>query len=279
METKQTTQAPPAYQNNPFMIAVDGLNLLFKLAQSVAIFGIILCVLSLGGSYGGPSGDSASSDADSVADTLGAIPAEVWIIIGVIILIVVIGMFVIGVIISGIMDYTAAKLAQNKTVTLGEAFSGTMKNFGGYLWVRVIVAVKTFLWSLLLIIPGIVMAYRYSLAGVAFFADEKKGDAAVAHSLSLTRGAWLTTYASQTLFNLVTFGLVSSLLMPGTNGLLYRQYTALGDTPKPAAHGLSWLALFIPIVLLILAGLLLALLIYVLSSGGTAPTGSGAKLT
>lgn len=257
------------YQNNPFMIAIDGLNLLFKLAQSVAIFAIILCVFSVGSGFTSPNSSASETtlteDSEALTNSIASISPEMWAAIALALFIVLTGFFIIGSIISGIFDYTAAQLAKNRQVTLKEAFFGTIKRFGGYVWLRIIIAVKTFLWSLLLIIPGIVMSYRYSLAGVAFFAEDAKASDSVKRSLALTKGAWLTTYASQSLFNMITLGVAAPILTPGTTALLYRQYAA---TPgeKPPAHVLSWLALFIPFVLFFLFVLAVAVLLSVLAN-------------
>ncbi len=104
------------------------------------------------------------------------------------------------------------------------------------------------------------MAIRYTLAGVAFFDDRKhlKGNAAIKESLRLTKGGWLTTFSSNVLFNILTFGILSSVVTTGANTVLYRQFNALGDKPKPSAHWLSWVTLALPIII---AFLVLAMLI------------------
>lgn len=263
MNEAQSDQTPKAeYQNNPFLLALDGLKALFTLAKPVAILFVVLSILNALSGFVGPESPSEQAAADQqteeITNAFGSFGVETWILIGVIALIVAVGLFVIGCIINGIADYTASRLARNERVDLKTAFSATMKRLGGYLWLRVIIAVKTFLWSLLFIIPGIVMSYRYSLAGVSFFAEDLKANESVKRSLTLTKGAWLTTYASQMLFNFITFGFIAPLLMPGTPALLYRQFAATRDE-KPKAHILSWLTLIIPAILtvIVVLGLLI----------------------
>ena len=257
------------YENNPFLLALNGIQALFALAKPVAIFFLVLSVLNvLSGliDTGSPSDSAASErETDEFIKSVQSFSTDAWITIGVVAVVVFIGLFVIGAIINGIADYTASRLAKGKKSGLKEAFSATIKRLGGYLWLKIIVAVKTFLWSLLFVVPGIVMSYRYSLAGVAFFAEDIKAHESVKRSLVLTKGAWLTTFASQTLFNLITLGFIAPLLMPGTLALLYRQFTAQPDQ-KPAAHILSWLTLIIPIILAILLVLGLLLLAAALSN-------------
>ena len=262
--TSTTTPAAAkssAYENNPFFVATNGLDLLFKRAQTIGILLAILVGISALSSL--PSAFLPSNDqrqqtpAAQGSDATGfpSIPAEVWlIIVGVALLLVLVFSFV-GIVIRGLLDYTAANLAKDKQTTISEAFRGVFGNFWGYTWVLVIASVKTFLWTLLFIIPGIVMSVRYSLAGVAYFDKKLKGNESVKHSSALVKGAWLTTNASQNLLNIITLGIIQPLLVPGTNGILYRQLSAAGET-KPKAHVLSWLTLIIPLILgaLLLAG-------------------------
>ena len=267
MSNTSTTTAPEAsktntYENNPFFVATNGLDLLFKRAQSIGILLAILVGISALSSL--PSAFVPSNDPGQQApaaqgsDAAGfpSIPAEVWlIIVGVVLLLVLVFSF-IGIVIRGMLDYTAAKLAKDEPATISEAFRGVFGNFWGYTWVLVIASVKTFLWTLLFIIPGIIMSVRYSLAGVAYFDKQLKGNESVKHSSALVKGAWLTTNASQNLLNIITLGIIQPLLVPGTNGILYRQLSAAGET-KPKAHVLSWLTLVIPVVLgaLLLVGI------------------------
>ena len=261
--TTSTATKSGTYENNPFFVATNGLDLLFKRAQSI---GILLAILvgisalsSLPSAFIPPSNtnepSAPSTSHNGEAGAFPSIPVEVWLVIlGVALLLVLVFSFV-GIVIRGILDYTAANLAKDKQTTISEAFRGVFGNFWGYTWVLVIASVKTFLWTLLCIIPGIVMSVRYSLAGVAYFDKKLKGNESVKHSSALVKGAWLTTNASQNLLNIITLGIIQPLLVPGTNGILYRQLSAAGET-KPKAHILSWLTLIIPLVLgaLILAG-------------------------
>jgi hypothetical protein len=106
---------------------------------------------------------------------------------------------------------------------------------------------------LLLIVPGIVMAVRYSLSGAVFFDKKLKGNAATKESARLTKGGWLTTFASQSLMNIITLGIIELLLVPGTNSVLYRQFRdyEVHGVAKPKAHILSWLTLLVPPLLVL----------------------------
>jgi len=257
----------PEYQNNPFTIATDGISLLFNRAKPIAIVALVLVGLGLIG--GAPSGftgeynDSMSiSHPDAMAYKLHSVPVEVWIIVGIIALVIMLGFIVIGTFIAGIFDYTAARLADNKSVTLGEALKAVAARFFSYLWLQIVVAIKILLWSLLLIVPGIIMATRYSLSGPSFFRHQLGANAATKHSAAITKGAWLTTFGSFGLFNIITFGLIQAILQPGTSGLLQRQFDAYysAKLTKPPAHALSWLTLGLVIGLFLLAIVVIVLI-------------------
>ena len=271
--TQQTTVPDTKqYENNPFFIATNGLDLLFKKAQSIGIALAIIAGLSLLSSVPsyfvpGPSGQSepaatAASKADEAnfMNTISNIPAEVWIIVALVILLILTILVLIGTVIKGVTDVTSAHIANDKTITISQALREVFANFWGYLWVQVVMSVKVFLWTLLFIIPGIVMSVRYSLAGVVYFDKKLKGNASVVESARMTKGVWLTTFASQSLLNILTLGLITSILTPGTNAVLYRQFSKL-EEPKPRAHVLSWLTLIIPVILTILVLLLILLTI------------------
>lgn len=55
------------------------------------------------------------------------------------------------------------KLANNEDISVGNVFSGFNKT-GRALWLNILIAIFTFLWTCLLIIPGIIKQYAYSMA-------------------------------------------------------------------------------------------------------------------
>lgn len=278
----KTPTKASAYENNPFFVAINGIELIFKKAQTIAIILIVISGLSVLASIPStfvPSDDDYSGSSSSYmddeyssygdyrndVDDKASSPAAIAGIVGVIVIIAIIVLLIvafIGIVFSGISDYTAAQLSHGKDVPLGEAFRAVFANFWPYTWVLVVTGFKIFLWTLLFIIPGIIMAVRYSLSGVVYFDKKLKGNASVKESARLTKGLWLTTFASQSLFNALTLGFMELLLGPGTRAILYRQYVAVdaSGAPKPPAHILSWLTLVLPLTLFLLLILLLVLL-------------------
>lgn len=238
------------YENNPFFIASSGITLLFSLAQGVGVLFIILSVLGLFANLFSPGGsDGSSSDITSVFQGWGL---NEWLLFSGAVGIIGLAVVMITALFNGVGAYTSARMAQGESVAIGEAFRESFDKLWSFIWLQIILVVKIFLWGLLLIIPGLIMAVRYSLANVAFFDDTKnlRGNDAIKESLRLTKGAWITTYAATALFNILTLGAISSVISIGANAILYHQYEQTGDK-KPAAHWLSWLTLVLPFVLVV----------------------------
>ncbi len=280
MTKKATKQAD--YQNNPFTIAITGITLLFELARGVAFLFVGLSILGLFrpntpqddklseiAERASNAADPAASFSSQVANHFASWGPNEWLAAAGAVAIISLAAMLLGALFGGIEAYTSSRLAQGKPVKLSEAFRVAFDNLWSYVWLRIIIFVKTFLWTLLFIVPGIIMAVRYSLAGVAFYDESKnlRGNAAVKESLRLTKGGWITTFASQTLFNLITFGLIPNIVSTSVNSVLYRQFDKLGDK-KPDAHWLSWLTLFLPFLVFVFMIGLIFLLIAVIGLSG-----------
>jgi hypothetical protein len=178
-------------------------------------------------------------------------------------------LIMISALFGGVGSYTSYKLSQGESVKLSEAFRVAFDNLWSYIWLQIIVFVKIVLWSLLFIIPGVIMSIRYSLANVAFFDERKhfRGNAAVKESLRLTQGAWITTFSANMLFNFLTLGYLSSIISTGVNAVLYRQFGDLGDKQKPAAHWLSWVTFALPFVLAVFLFIFLVVFLMGVATG------------
>ena len=285
-----------SYENNPFMVTINGIRMLYTRAQSIVIMLVVMIVLSTMGQIGGSiiqlvldassssTGETssyeysaASSTTDSATshqittNTLSNMSTGDWIaiaIIGSIVIVISLIGWVISQYIAAMVDYASASSARGQQVTFGQTFRGAGERFFPYLWLRILVGLKTFLWSLLFIIPGIIMAVRYSLAGVSFFDKKLSANAAIKDSLALTKNAWITTYASTTLFNLVTLGIVRLLGDAGARTRLYQQYDDLAKRgeQKPAAHALSWATLILQLLFIPLIMAVVALIYFIASS-------------
>ena len=109
-----------------------------------------------GSSY---DGILASMSITSMTYILGAVMAVVSILI-----IVGLVQYVIGSFVSlGLIQYNL-DLIDGKDVEFGQIFSKASM-FGKEFWLRLRMDIFTFLWTLLLIIPGIIKSYAYSMSG------------------------------------------------------------------------------------------------------------------
>lgn len=284
MAKKDTPAVQSEYQNNPFFVAIDGLKLFFGLALPVALFACLFAFFGSFTSIFSPNSteknaftnaetfeqlrDEARRSVDTTVSGFASLSGEQWatyIGIGLVALAIVV---YLATTIAGIFAVTSARLSRGEKTTFIDAFNASQTRFFGFLWLQILTAIKIIGWSLLFIIPGIIMAVRYSLAGAAFFDKDLSANQALKHSAHLTKGAWLTTNASFYLLRFITLGLINDILTPGTQAILYRQFSAY-DTAglkKPAAHPLSWFTLFIPMTMLLAVALLIGLAIWVFYS-------------
>ena len=74
-----------------------------------------------------------------------------------------------AILVAGPVSYAISKAFLNAarnggSVDLNTLFDGFKDDFGGTLLLSLLIGIFTFLWSLLLVIPGIVKAYAYSMA-------------------------------------------------------------------------------------------------------------------
>ena len=253
--TGQPAAPKPAkdYINNPFRVALTGLQQLFAFAQAVAIIALVLSVLgnvisSASGMINSTSSTSSSATeaevTESLSSALNSIDAtQVGAIVGIFLFIGLI-VFIIGAVLNAYMDAASAAVAQQQKRSFGAISKQVFDRFGGYLWLTIVRAVKIFAWSLLFIIPGVIMSIRYSLAGTAFFARNAKAVESINYSTKITKGAWMTTFASYGFFNLVTLGFLSAVIGAGAQGVLYRQYASCDQNGQTKPSADVWSVVF-----------------------------------
>jgi hypothetical protein len=268
-------KATAPYINNPFFIATEGISLFFTKAKNVAILLLILSAVAANASFfsgpqhfaGNPSTPVTAPQSTQIntpasqptpapaqsAPDLPPVAIGLLIVLPLVAIAIIASVITIAVIASAMLAYTAAETAKGRAVGIKQAFHAVIPRFWGFVWLQLLIGIKVLLWTLLLVVPGIIMAVRYSLASVSFFDSDKKlkGDAAIKDSVQLTKGAWLTTFSSQLLFNIITGGVVQLLADGGTKAVLYRQFEAarISNTPKPRPHGLAWATLALAIIL------------------------------
>lgn len=261
---------PKNYENNPFFAAANSITLLVDSARSVLLFLAALAAVNfflgiVSPDYSKPA--ERNQSVNKINDITNNWTADDRLLAVLAVFVITLALLMISALLGGVAAYTSARVARGKSVRLDEAFRASFDKLWSFLWLQLIIAGKLLLWTLLFILPGIYMAFRYSLANVAFFDKELRGNNAIKESLRLTKGAWLTTFASNMLFNSLTFGMISNVVNTGVNAVLYRQYEALGNKPKPPAHWLSWVTLAIPIFFVLFAFFALIAIIVGLAIG------------
>ena len=79
------------------------------------------------------------------------------------------------------------KIDVKETIGAVSAYKKAFSIFGSYLKVKIFYVVKTALWSLLLIIPGIIFGVLYSFHSMAFLIDGKNGNEALQFSKQIIK--------------------------------------------------------------------------------------------
>lgn len=142
---------------------------------------VVILVYGLITSIGGSSGGSASGDSGWFKGIIAGI-------------VVIASFFAIAysVLVANVIEYGASitflKLTREKKITFEHLFSG-FKDYGRIVVVMFLRNLFIFLWSLLLIIPGIIMSYAYSMTEY-LIADNPSIDAlsAITKSKEMMRG-------------------------------------------------------------------------------------------
>lgn len=93
-------------------------------------------------------------------------------------------------------------------------FKETKKYFWSYLWLSILTTVFILLWTLLLIIPGLIFSIFYSLAVYAFFFEGLTGLAAIKRSLSLVKNYWWAVFGRFIVIGIVLFIFTKIISLP-----------------------------------------------------------------
>ncbi|MFA5109707.1 MAG: hypothetical protein WC458_04170 [Patescibacteria group bacterium] len=95
-----------------------------------------------------------------------------------------------------------------------DIFKETKKLFWPYFGLTLLTTIFILLWSLLLIIPGIIYSIFYSLACYAFFFEEKRGMAAIRRSIQLVKGYWWPVFGRFLVICLATWIFMAIVSLP-----------------------------------------------------------------
>jgi Membrane domain of glycerophosphoryl diester phosphodiesterase len=130
--------------------------------------------------------------------------------------------FVLGLVLQAGLFYGAAKdLQDGERVTLGELVSIGFKRFLPLIGLYILMAIALWIGMILLIVPGVFLALRWSVAGPAVAVEGKGVFAAMKRSAVLTKGHRWTLF----LLGLIVFAVLVVIevcifsLMGGFNGI------------------------------------------------------------
>lgn len=102
---------------------------------------------------------------------------------------------------------------EGKTLSVVASYRWAWRTFGSYLWVKFLFVMKVALWSLLLIVPGIIFGIFYCLSGMAFVIDGKKGEAAFVHSRRIVQANFVACAGYVSFIFLFLFALCASVVI------------------------------------------------------------------
>ncbi len=271
--TEAVSETPPLrpFDSNPFTLSFNALGRLFDTNVGWAIALLILgfigggvqffnLLLSSASSYSDETVTSSPPASDQTSMMTQEQLAGFLIIVAIVLIILTVILFVSFVVqtfITGMLAYVSLQSEKGKKVGLGEAAQAAYQRLWRLVLSQGLASIKIFLWSLLLIIPGIIAALRYSLL-VYVIMDEPASNKGVVASHDKVK-----TIVKGRLFEVL--GLVfATAIVPVVSGLLqltgsaaqYRQLQVTVSTQRPKIH---WLNYFLPITIIVLT-VLLALL-------------------
>lgn len=127
------------------------------------------------------------------------------------------------------------KLSREEEISVSNLFDGLNKT-GRALWLNIIIGVFTFLWSCLLIIPGIIKSYAYSMAFL-ILADnpELTASEALAKSQEIMKGHKFDLFVLQlsfigwTLLVGITFGIAAIYVIPYMSATITNFYNSIKE--------------------------------------------------
>lgn len=130
---------------------------------------------------------------------------------------------------------TYLKLTKNENISVGNVFDGFNKT-GRALWLNILIAIFTFLWSCLFIIPGIIKSFAYSMAYYVL-ADNPELTAreALAKSQQIMKGHKLDLFILELSFIGwyflvgITFGLAAIYVVPYMSATTANFYNSIKE--------------------------------------------------
>ncbi len=257
--TSKASKPAVPYNSNPFTLIFNAFGTFF---HTNAGWGVAL--VALGFVIGLPI-PKIDKPADSLP-SLGNIDLPT-LLIGLSFFLVFVGIFAIAVFvlqvfIGGMFAYVSLKSQKGQAVSFNEAFQAVVQRFRRLLIAQAWAGIKIFLWSLLLIVPGVIAALRYALLPYVIMAEpatEKSVTGSHDRVKAITKGKLMEILGVGFAAGIIPF--IGSVLQVAGSGVQYQQLASSFDqkTVRPATHWLNYLALGLIIALILIALLFVAL--------------------
>lgn len=256
-----TPQAPPqvSYQSNPFYLCFEKFSDFFEKntwwAVAIIISGILSGLYnffsnSMSNINDSPANRSETANTFSInqVDAFQGLEVNGIVVIAMIAFIFVIVTWVLQVFIGGLFQYVALKNHENHRVGFSEAFNAVLKRFPRLFFAQALAVLKIIAWSFLLIIPGIIAAYRYALLGYVILdePDTKKGIIDSHNRIkTLIKGRKREAFGVSVVGGIIP--IIGPLAGLVGNAALYRQLQIYHDNnyQKPSVHWLNYLGIIL----------------------------------
>lgn len=239
--TGTSTHAPAAapagsadwYTSNPFLVSLKGLVLLFQ-HNPISILLALLLLILVFVVFGIVSG-LVSSGAEVVGNVI-----------------MFVGFLLLVPVFSGVYYAIAAASLDKETITTRQSLGRAMAKVLPLLGLTILLVLLLGVGFLLLIIPGIILMGRTSLAGIVMFKENLGPLAAIKRSMELTKGHTIEMIGAIFAGSLLSG---NGLLAPATTiAPLVGRYEEIkklkeSGAAKPPMHWLNW---FMPLLLVIL---------------------------
>lgn len=172
--------------------------------------------------------------------------------------------------------YVALQSEKGRSVRFEEALTAVNKRFWRLLLAQGLASIKIFLWTLLLIVPGIIAAIRYALLTyVVMDQSEKEKGVIAAHTRTkqIVKGKLMEVFGMLVAAGIVPF--IGEALRATGSAAQYNQlaYTHDNKIPRPKTHLLNYLGFLLIVLwifLLVAFISFLFLLFYISAKGSSA---------
>ncbi len=277
----KATNTTKKYDSNPFTLSFSALERFFKsnLVWAIVIlaFGLFGFLFQATGSVMDTVSQPAAPDNhqptslshSTFNDADGGVIAAIIIIAAIFIVILVLISSVIQTFITGIFSYVINQSEQEKSVSFSEAFHATTKRFWRLFWASILANIKIFLWTLLLIIPGIIATLRYSLLPYLIMNESEKEKGIIdSHNKmkAIVRGRLWEVFGVATVSVIIPF--IGNIVGLAGRGALYRQlqYSYDHKAKRPKVHWLNYLGILLLTVAILLILMIIGLLLLVMAA-------------